>query len=63
MLPSTCFELTPQISDAQVQTSTFNPGEGSLQNPVASFPLDTHTPLSEQFDDITYPGSEVGHRL
>ncbi|VDM17336.1 unnamed protein product [Hydatigera taeniaeformis] len=59
MHPPTCFGLTPQISDAQVQTSAFNHGEGSFQHPVSSFPLDTHTPLSEQFDDITYPGSEV----
>ncbi|EUB64913.1 Vang-like protein [Echinococcus granulosus] len=59
MLPPTYFELTPQISDAQVQTSTFNSGEGSLQHPVGAFPSDTHTPLSEQCDDITYPGSEV----
>ncbi|VDO05434.1 unnamed protein product [Rodentolepis nana] len=54
----TYFELTP--TNSHQQTGVYNPiGDGSLQSPAVSFPPDTHTPVSEQFDDITYPGSEV----
>lgn len=61
MLSPTYFELTPQMSDSQVVSGSYNNGKASLQQP--SYPPDTHTPISEQFDDITYPGSEVGSCL
>lgn len=60
MHPPTYFELTPQIPGVQSKVGAYDPsGDTSLQPPVVSFPPDTHTPVSEQLDDVTYPGSEV----
>ncbi|VDD80861.1 unnamed protein product [Mesocestoides corti] len=53
------FEPPPQMPGVQVEPGAPIQEEPTLQPPATSFPPDTHTPVSEQFDDVTYLGSEV----